>query len=362
MLFRSLTPRTLDTFYSYGELLSSRLVAAVLQEEGIDALWLDTAQFMVTDENHARALPMMEIVEDRLRTLAKPAISGGKVVVTQGYLGVTGSGRRTTMGRESSDYSAAVIGAALDVDDIQIWTDVDGILTADPRIVTTPFKVTELSFEEAYELSFFGAKVLHPNTMLPAIEKNIPIHIYNSNHPDRTGTRVVPGSSGGVAIVKSVAYKHNAVLITARPKKRYNQFIFWEHLFNILTKFSAIPGMIVTSEFSIGVVLDARIDIPAIVHELGMLGTIELLDKKAILCLVGSNIKQSPLIMARLMKSVGDLPLHAISYGASHSNVSMLLDDAVVEDAVRRVHAEFFGTLPETTMFEAPARADGALV
>jgi len=265
------------------------------------------------------------------------------------------------MGRESSDYSAAVIGAALGADDIQIWTDVDGILTADPRVVASPLKVTELTFDEAYELSYFGAKVLHPNTMLPAIEKNIPIHIYNSRHPERSGTRVVAGRTDQEAVIKSIAYKHHAVLLTARPVKRSNQFMFWEHLFNILTKFGAAPGMIVTSEFSIGVVLDARKDISSIVHELRVLGTIDLLEKKALLSVVGSNIKNSPEVVTRLMKAAGAIAVHAVSFGASRSNVSILIDDDEVEDAVRRVHEEFFGARVQPGMFESAPVSAGSL-
>jgi aspartate kinase len=361
-ILRELTPRTLDAFCAFGELLSSRLIAAVMQEQGIDARWLDTADFMVTDDQHARALPNMDIVETRLRAITAPLLSGGKVPVTQGFIGVTESGRRTTMGRESSDYSAAVIGAALGADDIQIWTDVDGVLTADPRVVASPLKVTELTFDEAYQLSYFGAKVLHPNTMLPAIEKNIPIHIFNSRHPGTSGTRVVAGRPDHDAVIKSIAYKHNAVLLTARPAKRYNQFVFWEHLFNILTKFDAAPGMVVTSEFSIGVVLDARQNIASIVHELQVLGAIDLLEKKAILSVVGSNIKKSPGVMARLMTAVGAIAVHAVSFGASRSNVSILIDDEGVEDAVRRVHEEFFGSAVHTGMFESAPLTAGSLV
>ena len=246
-ILRELTPRTLDTFYSFGELLSSRLVTAVLQESNVDAFWLDTNKFMITDDNYNRAIPMTDRVDTRLRALALPLIQEEKVIVTQGYIGVTTSGRRTTMGRESSDYSAAIIGAALGVEDIQIWTDVDGILTADPRVVESPMKVKEMSFEEAYELSFFGAKVLHPNTMLPAIEKNISIHIYNSQHPERSGTRVVTSSKDAEPIVKSVAYKRDLVLLNVWPKKRYGQFSFWESLYNILTTYGVVPAMTVTS-------------------------------------------------------------------------------------------------------------------
>lgn len=352
-ILRELTPRTLDTFYAYGELLSSRLIAAVLQEHGVAVVWLDTKEFMITDEHHNRAVPMTERVEACLRTLALPLVEQGSVIVTQGYIGVTTSGRRTTMGRESSDYSAAVIGAALDVEDIQIWTDVDGILTGDPLVVEVPMKVKELSFEEAYELSFFGAKVLHPRTMLPAIEKNIPIHIYNSRHPQRSGTRVITQSSGADAIVKSVASKRNLVMLNVSQKKRYDPFSFWEHLYNILTKYGALPCMTVTSEFSIAFALDRSGDIGAIVHEMSELGHVEVRVNKAILCVVGSNIRESPHLLARLLNAVQSPAVDMVSFGASRSSVSILLDESQVLDAVRKVHEEFFGERLDGNMFEA---------
>ena len=236
MLFRS------DVFYCYGELLSSHIVAAVLQEQGIKAEWVDTKDFMVTDENYNAAMPMMDLVEERLRAIVQPLAEQGRVPVTQGFIGITRSNHRTTMGRESSDYSAAIIGAALHVDDIQIWTDVDGILTADPRVVASPKKVKVLSFEEAFELSFFGAKVLHPNTMLPAVEKNIPIHIYNSLRPHLSGTLVASHAASKETVVKSVAFKRDVAMLNVAPRKRFSQYIFWEHIYSILTKYGAEIG------------------------------------------------------------------------------------------------------------------------
>src|SRR5208283_364455 len=154
-IVRELTPRMLDTFYCYGEILSSRIITAALQEDGVAAEWLDTKDFLLTDENFNRASPVWHTIEERLSSIALPLIEQGIVPVTQGFIGVTASGQRTTMGRESSDFSAAIVGTVLHAEDIQIWTDVDGVLTADPCIVAAPKKIKTLSFEEAYELSYF---------------------------------------------------------------------------------------------------------------------------------------------------------------------------------------------------------------
>ena len=351
-IVRELTPRMLDTFYCYGELLSSRIIAAALQENGIAAEWLDTKDFLQTDENFNRASPVWNIVEERLSAIALPLISQGIVPVTQGFIGATASGQRTTMGRESSDYSASIIGTVLNVEDIQIWTDVDGVLTADPRIVAAPKKIKTLSFEEAYELSYFGAKVLHPKTILPAVEKNIPVHIYNSQRPHLSGTKVAANSHPSGSAIKSVAYKRNVVVVNVMPKKRLSQYMLWEHINNILTQHDAVTNMTVTSEYSYAFVLESSGRIGSIVDNLREIGVVTLLPEKGIVCLVGSNIRQSPHIVNRVFHVVAEFGITMISFGASSSNISFVVDDAVVPDAVRKIHAEFFENTIDLQTFE----------
>jgi aspartate kinase len=351
-ILRELTPRTLDSFYCYGELLSSRLIAAVLQEQGIDAVWLDTREFMITDDEFTKATPLAEEVERRLNALAGPLLAAGKVPVSQGFIGVTKSGRRTTMGRESSDYSAAVIGAALRASDIQIWTDVDGILTADPRVVGDPRKVKVLSFTEAYELSFFGAKVLHPSTMLPAIEKAIPIHVYNSKRPQRSGTLVTTDPGHGEPIIKSIAHKPDVSLLTISPRQRFGQYIFWEHLYNVLTKHGAAAQLTATSEYRVAIVLDAKAPLEALLHELSGLGDVGLQRDKAILCLVGSELGRAPKLQQRLFNALADVTTYAVAYGPSASSLSLVLDNAAAVEAVRSVHREFFTGPGNEAVFE----------
>ncbi len=351
-ILRELTPRTLDTFYCYGELLSSRIVAAALQERGIEAQWLDTADFMVTDDNFTRALPVMHLVEERLGALARPLLERGITPVTQGFIGISPSGRRTTMGRESSDYSAAIIGAALGSSDIQIWTDVDGVLTADPRIVDAPRKIRTLSFEEAYELSYFGAKVLHPNTMLPAIEKNIPIRIFNSRRPGSPGTLVTRGAVSTQTIVKSVAYRRDVVILTFVPAVRYRSFPLWEHIHTVLTKYDAHPDLSVTSESSYAMSLEASLPVGHIARELESIGSVSTLGGKGIVCVVGSNIRQAPGVTERVFRSIADLGPTMISCGASSSSLCIVLEDDAIPGAVRNIHREFFETSKNAELFE----------
>jgi aspartate kinase len=351
-ILRELTPRTLDAFYCHGELLSSRLVAAVLEEHGVNVRWVDTKDFLVTDEHHNAASPLMDVVEERLRATLLPLMEKGIVPVTQGFIGVTRAGIRTTMGRESSDYSAAILGSALNVSDIQIWTDVDGILTADPRVVTSPRKVKVLSFEEAFELSFFGAKVLHPNTMLPALEKNIPIHIFNSRRPHRSGTRVSSGGESERTIIKSVAYKRNVHLFTVRPRKRLNQFIFWEHIHAVLAKHGVSASLTVTSDFNISLVLENISNCASLIRDLDDVGFVRHAEEKGIICVVGNNLLGVPSAVESLFKATSSIGISLISFGASGSSLSFLVDDQDVPEAVRRIHKEFFEASRDAEMFE----------
>jgi len=239
------------------------------------------------------------------------------------------------------------------VEDIQIWTDVDGVLTADPRIVTHPKKIKILSFDEAYELSYFGAKVLHPNTMLPAIEKDIPIHIYNSRHPDRSGTMVARQSRSELSLVKSVAYKRDAVMFSLVPAKRYGQYILWEHIYNILTKHDAIAMMTATSEYSVSFMVDAKSNIDAVAHELESVGTLRVVRDLSMLCIVGSNIRMSTGIIDRIFGALTGIEIAMISFGASSSSASIVIPANRTDDAVNNIHQKFFENNEYPEIFES---------
>ncbi|MCC7528898.1 MAG: aspartate kinase, partial [Candidatus Melainabacteria bacterium] len=178
-----LSKRSVDAISGMGELLSSKVVAAIAEHEGTDSIWVDAREVMITDGNFGRAIPISETVEKQARAkIAKPS-KDGKVVITQGFIGATENGVTTTLGRGGSDYSAAIFGAALNADEIQIWTDVDGMMTSDPRLVPEAEVISEVGFQEAAELAYFGAKVLHPLTIKPAIEQGIPVRILNTMRP-----------------------------------------------------------------------------------------------------------------------------------------------------------------------------------
>jgi aspartate kinase len=355
-ILRELTPRTMDAICSYGERFSSRIIAAGLQEQGVHAVWVDAKDFMITDGNFGRALPLMDEVASRLRTVVVPLMEQRQVPVTQGFIGVTSSGAYTTMGRESSDYSASIIGAALDAERVQIWTDVDGILTADPRMVPDVRKIRRMSFDEAFELSYFGAKVLHPNTMLPLLEKNIPVEIRNSRTQQGTGTlidRSLAGPAAGPA-VKSISFSPDVTVVAVSPHKRTNKYLFWEGVFSILSRSGIDVRSVTTSEFRIAFTVAGPLETSGVVASLQEFGRVTVSPAKASLCLVGSGVREDAGFAGRVFGALRDVKVSLIAYGASDLNMTIVVDKDDLADALLSLHAEFFGASAHSEAFDVP--------
>ena len=355
-ILRELTPRTMDAICSYGERFSSRIIAAGLQEIGVDSVWVDAKDFMLTDGNFGRALPVMEAVTENLARVVVPLLERLQVPVTQGFIGVTASGAYTTMGRESSDFSASIIGAAMDADRVQIWTDVDGILTADPRMVPDVRKIRHMTFDEAFELSYFGAKVLHPNTMLPLLQKNIPVEIRNSRRNEGTGTLIDQAATGqaGVPVVKSISFSADVTVISVSPHKRTNQYLFWEGVFSVLSRSGIDARSVTTSEYRIAFTVGDVFDRSAVIPRLEEFGRVTVLPERASLCLVGCGLRDSAEFAGRVFGALAGVNVSMIAYGASGLNMTLVVDRKDMQDALLRLHAEFFGPSAPSDAFDAP--------
>ena len=355
-ILRELTPRTMDAICSYGERFSSRIIAAGLQERGVDAVWVDAKDFMLTDANFGRALPVMEAVASNLSRVAVPLLEHRQVPVTQGFIGVTASGSYTTMGRESSDFSASIIGAAMGAERVQIWTDVDGILTADPRMVPGVLKVRHISFDEAFELSYHGAKVLHPNTMLPLLEKNIPVEIRNSRRNEGTGTLIdQPGPApAGPPVLKSISFSADVTVISVSPGKRSNQYHFWEGLFSVLFRSGIDIRTVTTSEYRIAFTIAGSYESSTVIPRLEEFGEVTVLAGQASLCLVGSGLREWAGFAGRVFGALTGVKTSLIAYGASGLNMTVVLDRHALEDALVRLHNEFFGLSAPPAEFDVP--------
>jgi aspartate kinase len=339
-----LSAKSLDAVASYGERLSSLILSVGMQEAGISAELIDARQMIITDDNYAKAVPLLDLSSKRLNELLPEILKKGHVPVTQGFISSTRDGITSTLGRGGSDYSAALIGALLDVDVIEIWTDVDGILTADPKIVPSAQVLETVTFQEASELAYFGAKVLHPSTILPAVERNIPVHVYNTKRPESKGTHIVSteASEGHHNYVKSIAYKKGITVINVYSTRMLLAHGFLKSIFEVFDKFETSVDIVSTSEVNVSLTIDDTSQLEEIVKELRKFSSVTIEHGKAIICLVGEKMRYTPGIAARIFSAVREVNINMISQGASEINLSFIVNESDIATAVQKLHHEFF--------------------
>ena len=337
-----LTPRSVDAISSFGERISSRIVALALQ-----ARHVDSRAVIVTDERHTLAAPLYAETNAKLA-----AIEWGEISVMGGFIGSTQDGFTTTLGRGGSDFSASIVGAGIGAEEIQIWTDVDGMLTCDPRILPGGHRVKMISFAEAAELAYFGAKVLHPATVVPAIEKNIPVLILNSRNPESEGTRIVAERVACGNAVKSIACKRNIVVVNIQSLRMLMAHGFLKRIFDVFDQFQTPVDMVTTSEVSVSLTIDNSMHLEEICRELRKIADVTVDDSSSLICLVGDNIRETSGLGARVFGALRAINVRMIAQGASLLNLSLVVADADLRAAVEALHAEFFSTLDER-VFEA---------
>jgi aspartate kinase len=357
-VLRELPPRSLDGMAAVGELASSRIVAAALRSAGLPAAWCDPRQLIVTDEGFTAAVPLMDETRVRTAAMLEPLLAAGRLPVTGGFVGATRAGVTTTLGRGGSDYSAAIVGAAVSADEIQIWTDVDGMLTADPRVFPAPRLVPVLSFGEAAELAFFGAKVLHPKTIQPALARNIPVRILNSRRPDGDGTRIVAEPQRLPSPVTALASKRNIVVIDVTSTRMLDAHGFLRRLFEVFERHQTPVDVVTTSEVSVSMTIDTPARLPAIVEDLSRFAEVVVEERQALLGIVGDHLQSDPRTFARIVTALGRVPLKLVSQAASRRNITLVLDDRDLPEAIARLHEEFFGD--PVAVSGGAARSDAA--
>src|SRR5262245_51520533 len=341
-VLREVSPRSHDAVLAVGEVVSSHIVAAALADDGVPSAWVDARRVLVTDAAHMGAAPDMIETCQRARGHVAPANAGGAVVVLGGFIGASANGVTTTLGRGGSDYSAAIFGACLGVDEIQIWTDVDGMLTADPRIVAQPRVVPRLSFAEASELAYFGAKVLHPSTILPAVTKNIPVRILNSHRPDSPGTLITAdGRTSGTALT-AIACKRDVTVIDITSTRMLMAHGFLRRLFEVFERFKTPVDVVTTSEVSVSVTVDDTRRLEAIADNLRNFAEVSCEREMAIICAVGENLRSDAALFGRAVTSLDRIPLRLVSQAASRRNITFVLKNSDVPHAMMRLHETFF--------------------
>jgi aspartate kinase len=333
-----------DSIVSFGETLSSTLLTEVLNQKGIKARQVDARRCIITDEEFTSATPLMPETFAQSQSELIPVLKSGNLPVLGGFIGSTKRGVTTTLGRGGSDYTAALIGAALRVSEIQIWTDVTGVLTADPRIVPSAQTIERLSYGEAAELAYFGAKVLHPKTIQPAIENSIPVRICNSRAPHDPGTLVGPETETSPRTVKAIAHKTAVTTVQITSARMLGAYGFLRALFDVFDRHRTVVDVVTTSEVSVSLSLDDASALPAIVAELEQLGTVRVEKGRAIICVVGEGLRGTPGIAARVFSTISDINVTLISQGASSINFTFAIEEDRVKEAVTRLHEEFFTT------------------
>ena len=339
-----LSPRTQDNVLSFGEVLSSLMVAAAFKAAGLDAVHIDARQCIVTDGCHTKAVPQFEATNARLRSNLKEHLAKNRIPVMGGFVGATEEGVSTTLGRGGSDFSAAIVGAALGARKIEIWTDVEGMLTTDPRICKDAQRIEVIGFEEASELAYFGAKVLHPATLIPAVESNIPVYVLNSRNPQSQGTCIQANAPHSSTTFRAIALKRGTKILNIKAPRLLIAHGFLRSLFEVFEKHSLSPDLVNTSEVSVSVALDGSRDVKALVNDLKPLGAVEVENGKAIVCLVGDNIRGRVGICADVFNVVAKagINIHMVSQGASEINISFVIEESEAVRAVQALHAHFF--------------------
>ncbi len=337
-----ITPRTYDYVAAFGEMLSSKIVAAAFAAHGLAGVHVDSRQCLVTDANYTRAVPQFDETNERLLKKVKPLLEAGKVPVMGGFIGSTRAGVTTTIGRGGSDFSAAIIGAGLDATRIEIWTDVDGMMTTDPRLCPDARRIKVISFDEAAELAYFGAKVLHPATVLPAIQKNIPVYVLNSLNPTCEGTKITARAPKGTNIFKAIALKKKTTIVDVAAPRRMLVHGYLKSIFDVFNDHEVSVDVVSTSEVSVSLTVETNEQIPALAADLAKLADVKYEAKKAIVCLVGENLRDTPGMAAKVFGILEDVKIRMISQGASEINLTFVIEEDAAAEVVRRLHREFF--------------------
>lgn len=336
-LLRELSPRSMDAIAAFGERLSTLVFEAHLRASGVDSSWFDARTVLRTDAGFGSALPRPGELELAAQVRLKPLLGAGRVVVTQGYIGATEDGLTTTLGRGGSDYSAALFGAALGAEEVQIWTDVEGVLTCDPRIVPGALPIPELSFAEAGELAAFGAKVLHPATIQPAVEARIPVTVRHTRLPEGRFTTIT-GSVRTGRPVTALASRGPITTLTVTSSRMLAQSGFLARLFDVFARRGVSVDLIATAEVSVSLTVEADAPLKALVEDLSTFARVDVAEERAIVAVVGERLKATPGLAARAFTALGEINVEMISMGANEINLSLVLRRAEADEALRRLH------------------------
>jgi aspartate kinase len=354
----SSSPAQHSQMLAYGEVLSSALVAAAFASLGVASAHADARKLIVTDSRHPAASLLAEPTRTKLLTDIPSLLDQNLVPVLGGFIASSESGETTTLGRGGSDYSAAIVGAALAADRIEIWTDVSGILTTDPRICPKAQRIAEISFHEATELACFGAKVLHPATLLPAIEHDIPVAVLNSHKPHEAGTIIRAVAAQGPSAFRAIALKRNISVFNVRAPRHVGSLRFLDDLFSLLRWHHLKSELVAISGATASVAIEGGQELVNLISELEALGEVDFQPAMAIICLVGEDIRGRIGIASEVFSvlAASGINIRMISQGSTEISVSFVVDEKDAVRAVQQLHRHLFEQASTTSTHASPAK------
>ncbi len=341
-LLGEITLRAKDKVVAIGEKLSSVLFAYSMMMRALPGEHVDSEEVVVTDSRFGEASPLMDETRQAARRVLLPLVERNLIPVMGGFIGRTCEGATTTLGRGGSDYSAAIIGAAIGAEEIQIWTDVDGMMTCDPRLIPAARIIERLSYLEAAELAWFGAKVLHPKTIAPAIEQNIPVRVLNTHNTGSSGTLVTAEGDTREQGPRAIAVKRGVTVVHMTSNKMLGAHGFLARLFAIFEQLEISVDLITTSEVSVSVTIDEKQNLAALVEKLAPVADVTVFDNLCIVAVVGRNLMSDSGAGAHIFESLRGVPMSMFSMGTSGLNLSIVIDEKQADQAVRSIHRVLF--------------------
>ncbi len=337
-LLKERTDRSNDLILSFGERLSTLIISSRAKQLGISTELLDSREFIKTDNNFSQAALLEELTYKLINEKIK--VKNNTLYIVQGFIGSTEYSITTTLGRGGSDFTATIIGSALKAEEVQIWTDVSGIMTSDPNLVPKASTIPSISYREAAELAYFGARVIHPSTIQPAISGGIPVCIKNTGAPQNTGTKIIADiPSGGL---KAIAFKKGITVINISSGRMLLAYGFLKRIFEIFDKFKTSVDLVATSEVSVSITIEDTTDLDNIAEELKKIGTLNIEQEKSVICLVGQGLWKDSKFITEVFSTLQSVPIRMISLGSSDTNLSLVVPDNLVEEAVKKLHKVFF--------------------
>jgi aspartate kinase len=345
-LLGEITARAKDKVVAIGEKLSSVLFAYSMMMHALPGEHVDSEEVVITDARFGEAAPLMDETRAAARKVLLPLLERNLIPVMGGFIGRTREGATTTLGRGGSDYSAAIVGAAAGADEIQIWTDVDGMMTCDPRLISNARVIERISYVEAAELAWFGAKVLHPKTIAPAVEQHIPVRVLNTHNVNSPGTLVTEEGDEHQGEPKAVAVKRGITVVHMTSNKMLGAHGFLARLFAIFEQLEVSVDLITTSEVSVSVTIDEKHNLQQLIERLAPVAEVTVIENQSIVAIVGRQLMKDSQTAARVFESLRGIAVSMFSLGTSGLNLSIVVDNADADRAVRAVHA---------ALFEAPA-------